>query len=470
MTYFQNLNRLILKELEFRADRFVDNYDPAKRSIILIPGGMGSRLLQCRARFQDDNFPPNPAFEEIWIDWPAILLGRIGALGLDDDEWDHGQKPIIASGEMNSIVKSYDGTESYFVAHDFNFTEFGYDWRRDVRSAAGYLKTFLGMIKTKVMNRTGGHANPLSRLTLFAHSMGGLVTKCLINELVADDQDTRQWFHRFVSVASPFYGTETHIDRYYCGEKMVNLLLGGPQRVARMISTMPGPYGLLPAPLEVLESKLHLLGLNRYPVRDALQPDVPVDPYSLEGLMRFPKYTHKTYFARAQALFAQVDEQLPAGVYDQIFHIRNNIRDNRRPLEWRWQTIDREVFEPGDEAPVQATGGASDGTVPFWSARLADTPDDHIHALNIETDHGSLAEDQRVLAVVHDLAGESALPPGGATPPGGEGPFGPLSQGRHLAAVTTLIDDIKSGRAHENSIDAMPETMKRALVKALTIC
>jgi hypothetical protein len=335
MTYFQNLNRLILKELKIRADRFVDAYDPEKRSLILIPGGMGSKLMQCKVEYDENNFPDNPAFSEVWLSWPAILFGKVDELGLDADEIDHGEKPIIASGEMNTIVKSYDGTEEFFIDRDFNYTEFGYDWRRDVRSSAVYLKTFLGMIKAKAKIKVDEQHNALRNLTLFAHSMGGLVVKLFINDLIEDSEDCDQWFGRFVSVASPFYGTETHIYRYYQGERLVNLLLGSTKKVAEMVATLPGPYGLLPCPLDILAPALDKLGLNRYPVRDDEHSASPIDPYSPSGLERFPKFTDRTYFVRAEEMFAQIGEKLPESLYDRIFHIRNNIRNNETPLEWR---------------------------------------------------------------------------------------------------------------------------------------
>ena len=75
-----------------------------------------------------------------------------------------------------------------------NYTEFGFDWRREIRTAAGYLRTFLRMIREKVTAR--GLENPLPELTLFAHSMGGLVGKLFINELIDDDENTEDWFYR----------------------------------------------------------------------------------------------------------------------------------------------------------------------------------------------------------------------------------------------------------------------------------
>ena len=226
MTYFQNLNRLVLKELELRATQFAESYDEGKKSVILLPGGMGSKLLRCEAAFQPNQpFPSDPAFHEIWLSLAAILRGDIAQLQMDPNEHDREERPIIAAGEMNTVVKSYDETEKYFSEKNVNYTEFGFDWRREMRTAAGYLRTFLRMIREKVTARD--LENPLPELTLFAHSMGGLVGKLFINELIDDDENTEDWFYRFVTVATPFFGTENHMDRYYQGVKFVNLLLGG---------------------------------------------------------------------------------------------------------------------------------------------------------------------------------------------------------------------------------------------------
>jgi len=39
------------------------------------------------------------------------------------------RKPIIASGELSSIIKEYDGTEKHFSSKA-NYSTFEYDWRR----------------------------------------------------------------------------------------------------------------------------------------------------------------------------------------------------------------------------------------------------------------------------------------------------------------------------------------------------
>jgi hypothetical protein len=327
------------------------------------------------------------------------------------------------------------------------------------------------MIKTKAKNKVGGQHNAMKNLTLFAHSMGGLVVKMFINDLVENSEDCDQWFGRFVSVASPFYGTETHIYRYYRGERLVNLVLGSTRKVAEMVGTMPGPYGLLPCPLDVLEPAMDKLGLNRYPVRDADNIALAIDPNSPAGLARFPTYTNRTYFARGAEMFAQIAKKLPDTLYDQIFHIRNNIRDDGTILEWRWRAIDGDTFNPGfDDSPISANNGASDGTVPFWSGRLADTAADHVHSLSIETDHGSLAEDDRVMDIVREIASGESGSSAAAQITSGEGPIVPLSSGRYDNELDDLVGNINSGQADENTVNNLTAASRRALVSALSIC
>lgn len=140
------------------------------------------------------------------------------------------------------------------------------------------------------------------------------------------------------------------------------------------------------------------------------------------------------------------------------------------PLEWRWQTIDPETFEPGAPMPIDANDGASDGTVPFWSARLPETPADQIYPLAIDTKHSALAEDPNVLELVRDIATESAGPSSDLAAAAGETPGGLLPSGQFATELSDIVSDIKAGRAHENSINDLPAPLKRALMDALAIC
>jgi hypothetical protein len=466
LTYFQNLNRLILKELELRANQFAESYDPDKKSVILIPGGMGSKLLRCEAQFvANQRFPRNPAFNEIWVSLASVIRGDISQLRMELNEHDLDDFPIIAAGELNSVVKSYDDTEEFFSDNNVNYTEFGYDWRREIRTSANFLKTFLRMIKEKVMARNSNRENPLRNLTLYAHSMGGLVSKLLINDLIDDGENTQEWFFRFVTVATPFFGTETHIDRYYQGVKFVNLLLGGAGSVASLVATLPGPYGLMPAPSGVMQPHFARLGLSRYPVRDSSNTNREVDPYNFNNRPRFPLFVNNNFLLKAEDMFRQVARPLPDALKERVFHFRNSLPDrNNQNLELMWDEVTGSQHTFSGSSPVHNNNGASDGTVPWWSARLADAFDDHVYPLKMDTDHGHLAEDPNVLQIVNQLVHGEVLP---------EPMSAPLEQPHPIIAdereIENFILDFQNGELDDRALAHMSAPLRRSLITNLSL-
>ncbi len=56
---------------------------------------------------------------------------------------------------------------------------FGYDWRRPLEEAPGYLEHFLNLLRFQVVSRHG--FDPLPTTTLLCHSQGGLVAKVLMH-------------------------------------------------------------------------------------------------------------------------------------------------------------------------------------------------------------------------------------------------------------------------------------------------
>ncbi len=303
---------------------------------------------------------------------------------------------------MKHVFNVYFGTEQFF-SNKVNYIEFGYDWRRGIRSAAGYLRTFLQMIRDKVIKR--GYANPLSGLTLFAHSLGGLVVKLFLNELVDDEENTQEWFYRFVSIATSYYGTENHIERYYVGDNLINALAGGAKRVAFFIASMPSFLSIMPAPKYILQPRYDSLGLDEHPVRDADNPDLELDPYSPDNQERCPPILNGRYLNDAKTTLAQVDRELPDSVKERTFHICNKLPSRSEyPLKLYWENVVTEDYNYDGPSPIKNDGGESDGTTPFWSARLASTPNDHVYSIEISTEHEYLASAPIVLHIVNRLS------------------------------------------------------------------
>ena len=75
-------------------------------------------------------------------------------------------------------------------------------------------------------------------------------------------------FQRFVTVGTPFYGTSSHQDRYYVGQKPLEIRYGCG-KVARIAGSLPGPYILMFADGPTMDRDGDALGLKAYPITDA---------------------------------------------------------------------------------------------------------------------------------------------------------------------------------------------------------
>ncbi|HET7597613.1 MAG TPA: hypothetical protein VFK15_11835, partial [Burkholderiales bacterium] len=384
------------RELELRAQAFADAYDPHLPSVVLLPGGMGSRLLRGTAPYVSNARYTNTDFYELWLDFAAALRGELREIAMTEDDRDSGGHPIVASGELSSIVKKYEGVREFFRGKA-NFAGLGYDWRRTPESEFPYLRVFLRRIAAKITER--GFPDPRPQLTLYAHSQGGLVAKLFLNDLVARGEDIASWCERVVTCCTPFYGTWSHLSRYYIGEPFANLVTGGAEPVARIVAAVKGPYGLLPAPKRVLEPRFAALGLARYPVRDANDHALDCDPFVFPTRRRFPDYIVEDHLTAARLQFQQIDAPLPAPFARRVYHIRSRLTAGDVPFETYWRA-DARGEDPVSHNGIE--GGAHDGTVPYWSARLPFTPSENVFDLS-GVPHASAAESETALGVVWDL-------------------------------------------------------------------
>jgi hypothetical protein len=406
MSYTSVVDELRQKELELRAEAFADAYDPHLPSVVLLPGGMGSRLLRSTVPYVSGVPFTNTRFYELWLDFAAALRGELREIAMTERGEDIGGHPIIASGELSSIVKKYEGVGEFFQGKA-NYIGLGYDWRRAPESEFMYVRSFLRRIADKVMDR--GHDDPRRRLTLFAHSQGGLVAKLFVNDVVERGEAVSDWFERIVTCCTPFYGTWSHLSRYYMGESFPNIVTGGAAAVARIVAAVKGTYLLLPAPKRVLEPRFAALGLTRYPVCDAADRATACDPFAATARARLPDYIVGDHLTAARLQFVQIDAPLPAPVARRIYHIRSDATvGGRRAFEMFWQADAR-----GDD-PIShngADGGMHDGTVPFWSARLATTPDENVFDVS-GVPHADAAENATVLGILWDLMNGRAVQAG----------------------------------------------------------
>lgn len=456
MSYTSVVDELRQKELELRAQGFADTYDPHLPSVVLIPGGMGSRLIRSTVPYVPGVPFTNTRFYELWLGFAAALRGELCELAMTEYSEDIGGHPIIASGELSSIVKKYEGVAAFFRGKA-NYIGLGYDWRRPADSEFMYVRSFLRRIAQKVMDR--GHQDPRRRLTLFAHSQGGLVAKLFVNDLIERGEDVSGWFERLVTCCTPFYGTWSHLSRYYVGEPFPNIVTGGAAAVARIVAAVNGAYVLLPAPKSVLAPRFDRLGLARYPVRDADDAAAECDAFAASMRARLPDYIVGDYLSAARMQFAQIDAPLPDSAARCIYHVRSNAAiDGRKPFEMFWQADAR-----GDD-PVShngADGGMHDGTVPFWSARLATTRDENIFDVS-GVPHAGAAENPTVLQIVWDLMN-------GRTVPAGPQPTQPGPAFGDVNRVTAILAQVQAGTRPPEDLLMLPPADFRTLTQGFTL-
>lgn len=455
MSYTRVVDELRQKELDLRAEAFADAYDPHLPSVILLPGGMGSRLLRSTQPYISGTPFTNTEFYELWLDFAAVLRGELREIAMTEYGEDVGGHPIVASGELSYIVKKYEGVQAFFHGKA-NCIGLGYDWRCAPESEFMYLRSFLRRIARKVMDR--GHADPRRTLTLYAHSQGGLVAKLFLNDIVERGEQVGTWCERLVTCCTPFYGTWSHLSRYYVGEPFANIFTGGAAAVARIVAQLKGPYLLLPAPKRVLEPRYAALGLGRYPVRDAADPSIECDPYTPEMRARLPDFVVDDYLTAARLQFSRIDAPLPPEVMHRVYHIRSALSEGgMTPFEMHWAADAR-----GDD-PVsrnEAAGGMHDGTVPLWSARLAATPEGNVFDV-VGVPHASAAENPTVLGIVWDLMNRRSVAPGfhAAVPtPSGD-----------VRRVRALLAQVKSGARPLEDLYALPRDDFRSLVDGFTL-
>ncbi len=320
-------------------------------------------------------------------------------------------------GPLSFLVSPYEGTESYFREDKgWNYIVFGYDWRRPVTEWASSLEYFLRRLGRRVEQLR--NENPLPNTTLLCHSMGGLVAVMFLHRLVNRSGfrpgGLSSWLKQIITVATPFYGTSTHMSRYYKGQSPLNIIYSATN-TAQLVGTFPGPYLLLYLDRETYQRDASRLAqsrfpLRRYPMRDAGDDAVAADPYDRALADRYPDWISATHLRQAKATRALLTGRLPQAVLRRIFHIRSGLVN--MDVEQRWRNIDGSSFDPEkDNAPIlRGVLGPGDGTVPAWSARLAQTPLDQVYDLKNAQKHGDLMEHCETLDVVAKIVTENSLP------------------------------------------------------------
>lgn len=416
--------------------KFFEGYDPQRPIVVLLPGGMGSQLDRSSKPF--DQMPRG--FEDytpVWMD-DGILFNADGlTLEMDREERDKDSHIVVPNGPLRYLISAYDGTAAWASESGFNYIVFGYDWRRPIDEAAGYLVYFLGQLRDEA--RARGFDDPLLQTTLLAHSQGGLVCKIFMHYVEAE---IAAWCARVITVGTPFYGTWSHMDRFYVGQRPLDLL-HGKRRVAQIAATLPGPYVLLYLDQETYNAHYKELGfasIDDYPMVD--EQGRPADPCAPGSRGRYPDWVRTEYLDRAKQIRGSIALKLEPAAIERVFNFRADKEQTPDRLTWRQIPPDFDPDEHG--SPVRGALGPGDGTVPAWAAFMPQTHADQRLTLTTAKVHQDLLEHVEVLNAAGALidpgyANVSTADPGGI--------FGRSAVTASPGEVDALIDDVIRGRA-----------------------
>ncbi|MCP4627083.1 MAG: hypothetical protein GY850_26780 [bacterium] len=134
---------------------------------------------------------------------------------------------------------------------------------------------------------------------------------------------------------------------------------------------------------------------------------------------------------------------LPKPVLERIFHIRS--QSEKTWIEQFWQPIDGSKFNPDKKSPLSGIDGRGDGTVPFWSARLAHTPPARVYDVKNKVEHQELLEHSEVLQAVRRIIDTGNIP---ALPADYRKRLGEPKAGSFMASAYQILFDIDHGNTN----------------------
>jgi phospholipase A1 len=299
------------------------------KALVFVPGTMGTQLH-------------NAAGEELWPPKPAETqfgYKRMDKLRADD----------VTPGDIIRNVLCFDFYGSLFQAFkDLKFfpddphqrlIAFPYDWRLDLEATSRRLAKELDKLNSETVEE----------IHLVAHSMGGLITRLVLE---GGQYTDRPWFGKiksFLALAVPHQGAPLALARVLGLDSAMGISKADFRKFAND-KRYPSGYQLLPAPDEAACWNQSTVGLDAPDIyQDAVGKKLGLD----RDLVARARFVYDTL--RNGAPPKQVRYFFFAGTGHETVTRINVVDDGS------------DVY-PVDQMVVTHTEGAGDGTVPLWSA------------------------------------------------------------------------------------------------------
>jgi pimeloyl-ACP methyl ester carboxylesterase len=376
-----------------------------RRTLFLFPGGMGSQLLRARTAYQDNGTPQTFQYDNYWLS-PLTFLGGALFLGMHrhgNGFRDHEDKIVIPYGTVNLFgLSPYSRFTQWCDLNDLDWFIFSWDWRRRLEDTVGFFfNQFLPLFRSTVQQQCG--ADPLQQFILMGHSFGGMVVKLMLHQ----NDPVLANMTQAVTVASPFYGYDGQIHRWFEGEPYLNQI--GPIDVTlpmiRVITSLPGCYVLPYLDYQTfLTHQAALMQDPNYPLPDFPSKDAntghDVDPFN-PGPNRYPTDTgfDLTELAYALTTYQMIAAAPPAAYANRLFNIRGIQSTGSTTGSIRWGALTGPL-NPHASPVMSGSGGPGDDTQPGWSARLVTLSTNQVVPVVGNIDHMFMMEDNATQAAI----------------------------------------------------------------------
>ncbi len=211
-------------------------------NVLFLPGIKASRLYMR----EDDG-----GEDQLWP--PTSFSDDISELALDDEGNSLNAvytRDVLESAGFSNFYASFiddlkQAKEEYIIR---DFLPFAYDWRMSVHDVAyGYTPYPDDDKSLFYETRDLAESSKSGKVTIIAHSNGGLVAKELLMRL--EERGMTDIIDRVIFVGTPQMGTPKSILSLLYGyeEELVGGLLASRENVRELAENMPGAYGLLPS-------------------------------------------------------------------------------------------------------------------------------------------------------------------------------------------------------------------------------
>lgn len=216
-------------------------------NVIFFPGIKSSRLYMKGIYGTEDKVWPPNYFGNDLKDMEMTKLGTSTNSIYTNDVLDEVAVPVIGGNIYKSFLNKLSGMKEDGTINDYE--SFAYDWRFDVESIAkNGTKYPNGALKSAVDDIVKLAENSKSKkVTIIAHSNGGLLAKAVMKEL--EDNDLTEKVDKIVFVATPQTGTPLAVLSLLYGYEESALFgtLISREDSRILVENMPGAYGLLPS-------------------------------------------------------------------------------------------------------------------------------------------------------------------------------------------------------------------------------